>query len=147
MAANSNYEVEMQALHGELGEIWGILTIPELRDALQRVRKGKQEEVVVGPILPPTPEEDQMNEEDEMETPRRKDERLTHIYATPEYRRLDSNKEHNMHKRGRSRHGREHRPRRSHRYQHYDSSSSSSSREHLSRKKRTFKAGDKRYRV
>lgn len=42
MAANSSYEAEIQALHGELGEIWGILTIPEVRDALKRVRKGKK---------------------------------------------------------------------------------------------------------
>ena len=98
MAANSSYEAEIQALRGELGEIRGILTIPEVRDALKRVRKGK-EEVVARPMLPSSHEEDQSDDEDQEETPRRKAERLTPTYATPEYQRLESNKERNLHKR------------------------------------------------
>ena len=131
MAANSSYEVELQALRGELGELRGILAIPEVRDALKSVRKGKkkEEEVVVGPMLPPSREENQSEDEEQEETPRRKAERLTRTYATPEYRRVESNKERNLRKRRRSRHGREGCPRRSHRYQCEDSTSSSSSRE------------------
>ena len=53
MAANSSYEVELQALRGELGELRGILAIPEVRDALKSVRKGKKkEEVVAGQCFP-----------------------------------------------------------------------------------------------
>lgn len=98
---------------------------------------------MAGPMLPPSHEEDQSDNEDQEETPRRKAERLTRTYATPKHRRLKSNKERNLRTRGRSRYGRERRPRRSHRYQRDDSSSSSSSRERSSRGKRTFKAGDK----
>ena len=143
MTAKSSYEAEIQALRGELGELRGILTIPEVRDALKSVRKGKKEEVVAGPMLPPSHEEDRSDDEDQEETPRRKAKRLTQTYATPEYRRVESNKERNLRKRRRSRHGREQRTRRSHRYQREDSTSSSSSRERSSRRKRTFKGGDK----
>ena len=135
MAVNPNYEAEVHALREELGAIRGILTIPEVHDALQCVRKGKRKaEVVAGPMLPPSHEEELMNEGEGSENPRRRAERLVRTYATLEYRRLDSNRERNMRKGGRSRHGREHQPRRS-RHLEY-SSSSSSSRERSSRKKR-----------
>ena len=53
MAPNPNYEAEVNALREELGAIRGILAMPEVHDAVQRVRKGKRkEEVVAGPMLP-----------------------------------------------------------------------------------------------
>ena len=108
MAANPNFEAEDHALREELGVIRGILAIPEVHDAVQRVCKGKREaEVVVGPMLPPSHQEELMNEGEESKNPRRKAERLTRTYATPEYRQLDSNRERNIRKGGRSRHSRE----------------------------------------
>ena len=108
MAANPNFEAEDHALREELGVIRGILAIPEVHDAVQRVRKGKRkEEVVVGPMLPPSHEEVLVIEGEGSENPRRKAERLARTYATPEYRRLESNRERNMRKGGRSRHRRE----------------------------------------
>ena len=53
MAENSSYQAEIQALREELGELQGILTIPEVRDVLKRVGK-KEEEVEAGPMLPPS---------------------------------------------------------------------------------------------
>ena len=111
MGANPNFEAEVHALCEELGGIRGILAIPEVHDAVQRARKGKRkEEVVAGPMIPPSYEEGLVIEGGGSEHPRRKAERLARTYATPEYRRLESNREHNMRKGGRSRHGREHQP-------------------------------------
>ena len=108
MASNPKFEAEDHALREELGVIRGILAIPEVHDAVQRVRKGKREaEVVVGPMLSPSHQEELMNEGEESKNPRKKAERLTRTYATPEYRQLDSNRERNIRKGGRSRHGRE----------------------------------------
>ena len=125
MAANPNYEAEVHALRKELGAIRGILTMPEVHDAVQRARKGKRKEkVVAGPMLPPSYGEGLVIEGEESEHPRRRAERLARTYATPEYKRLESNKERNMRKRGRSHHGREHQPRRSRRLEYTSSSSS-----------------------
>ena len=60
MAANPNFEAEVHALREELGAIRGILAIPEVHDAVQRVRKGKRKaEVVAGP-MPPTSHEEEL---------------------------------------------------------------------------------------
>ena len=85
MAANPSVEAEVHAaLREELGAIRGILAIPEVQDAVQRVRKGKQEEVVAGPMLPPSYGEGLVIEGEGSEHPRRRAERLARTYATPE---------------------------------------------------------------
>ncbi|MCO5550802.1 hypothetical protein L7F22_004294, partial [Adiantum nelumboides] len=50
--------------------------------------------------MPPPPKGIYMEDDAEMETSTKKAKRLVHTYATPEYRRLESNKERNLRKRG-----------------------------------------------